>query len=298
MEVKKWPTFKILNVKVDFPTQKQALKWVEQVVNYNKVCQITTPNPEQVVLAQKDLEFHRVLNNADLSICDGVGLFWAVKLGFARGRFLLSRSPEAILKPPFGMSETGLTARTVVSAERRRLLRGEINRLSGTDLMLDLCQLAGCKGWRVMLLGGRNGVAALAAEKIKNLKFKNKNYNEKFKIIGLNGSKNIKTETEKERQEIIKKINKFQPQLLFVAYGAPQQEKWIAENLPALKTNIAMGVGGAFDYISGRVRRAPGFVRKIGLEWFWRLFLQPWRLKRQLALLKFIRLVIFNKKND
>jgi len=81
--------------------------------------------------------------------------------------------------------------------------------------------------------------------------------------------------------KIIKKINKVKPEILLVGLGSPKQEKWIYKNLrkmPSVK--VAIGVGGAFDFISGEIKRAPRFIQKIGLEWLWRLILQPWRIKR------------------
>ena len=83
--------------------------------------------------------------------------------------------------------------------------------------------------------------------------------------------------------------------LLFVAFGAPKQEEWIYENLPKIPVKAAMGVGGAFDYLSGDVTRAPQFVRAVGLEWFFRLIAEPWRWKRQLALPKFLWLLLREK---
>ncbi len=80
--------------------------------------------------------------------------------------------------------------------------------------------------------------------------------------------------------------------ILFVAFGFPKQEEWIAKNLASLPVIAAMGVGGAFDYLSGEVVRAPRFIRRIGFEWLFRLVKQPWRLKRQKALLVFIWLVV------
>ena len=151
--------------------------------------------------------------------------------------------------------------------------------------MVNLCQLAAKKGWKVFLLGGMEGAAEKAAEEL----------NSSLKIETDQGVKDIKNEKKEENERIIRKINQFQPQLLFVAYGAPYQEKWIAKNLPKLKVNIAMGAGGAFDYISGKVGRSPQFVREIGLEWLWRLIREPWRIKRQLALIKFLLLVIKEK---
>lgn len=80
--------------------------------------------------------------------------------------------------------------------------------------------------------------------------------------------------------------------ILFVAFGFPKQEQWIYENLPNIPVRVAMAVGGSFDYISGAVPRAPLWMRNVGLEWLFRLVIQPWRLRRQLVLLKFIYKII------
>ena len=98
--------------------------------------------------------------------------------------------------------------------------------------------------------------------------------------------------------DVVSKINATKPDILFVAFGQVKQEKWINEYLlqmPSVK--IAMGVGGAIDYISGNVSRAPLFLRKIGLEWLWRLMRQPTRWKRILnATFKFLFIAVFSKK--
>ncbi|MEX2144803.1 MAG: WecB/TagA/CpsF family glycosyltransferase, partial [Candidatus Spechtbacterales bacterium] len=83
--------------------------------------------------------------------------------------------------------------------------------------------------------------------------------------------------------------------VLFVAFGSPKQEIWIKNNLKNLPVTVAMGVGGAFDMISGKVKRAPVFIRSLGLEWLFRLIIQPWRIKRQLRLLEFVFLVLREK---
>ena len=100
-----------------------------------------------------------------------------------------------------------------------------------------------------------------------------------------------------KKERIIKKINRFKPHFLFVAYGAPWQEYWIAENLPNLKVKVAMGVGGAFDYISGIIKRAPHWVRQANLEWLFRLICQPWRFKRQLKGVRFIYQAFINQSH-
>ena len=81
------------------------------------------------------------------------------------------------------------------------------------------------------------------------------------------------------------------PGIIFVALGAPKQESYIEEAAKTTKGVVYMAVGGSFDIISGRLRRAPVWMRKLGLEWLWRLILEPWRIKRQLSLIKFVWLV-------
>ena len=161
-------------------------------------------------------------------------------------------------------------------------------RIAGVDLMVALCGRAAKKGYRVFLLGGRDDVAKRALECLRQ------------RLLGLKvgyfeGSPDVKKETDKQLRQTIAKINKFSPDLLFVAYGPVVQEKWLAKNLPKLNVKVAMGVGGAFDYLSGRIPRAPKFLRKLGLEWLFRLLVQPWRIKRQIALWKFVLLVLKEK---
>ena len=278
-----------MGVRVDFLTMREALSWVEERVKYNKVGQITTPNPEQVVLAQKDEEFRRVLNNAGLNICDGIGLVWAVKLLGKKG--VRDRFSKDCFEPFNENNGNKIGQVPQISTDFAP------SRLSGVDLMLEMCRLAGKKGWKVFLLGGKEEAAEKTVETLHATNERDLNPTvETLHATSLPnvkmsfdfGSVDIANETEKERKEVISKINQFKPNLLFVAYGAPWQEKWIARNLPKLKVNVAMGVGGAFDYISGKVGRAPGFVRKIGLEWLWRLGREPWRIKRQLGLVRFL----------
>lgn len=83
--------------------------------------------------------------------------------------------------------------------------------------------------------------------------------------------------------------------ILFVAFGSPKQELWIAKNLKNIPATVSIGVGGAFDFVSGKVPRSPKILRKLGLEWLFRLIIQPWRIKRQLSLITFVFLVLKEK---
>lgn len=174
----------------------------------------------------------------------------------------------------------------------RYLRRPLQEKIHGVDLMTDICRLAEQKNYSVYLLGGEEGIASKTAEKLQKL-FSS------LKIAGAeSGGKMEISDSRFKISDLIEKINNANPDVLFVAFGAGKQEKFIAENLdkmPSIK--IAMGVGGAFDFISGKVKRAPKWMRKIGLEWLWRFFIEPWRWKRIFtATIKFSWLVIKNGK--
>lgn len=140
----------------------------------------------------------------------------------------------------------------------------------GIDLMEELIGQAANYGFTIGLLGGKDGVADQAAKCLRQKYLK-------LKVIF------AESELKSPKTPKLPKCD-----LLFVALGAPKQEKWIANNLPKIPVKVAMAVGGSLDYLSGKVPRAPKFIRKLGLEWLFRLVIQPWRIKRQLALVKYL----------
>jgi N-acetylglucosaminyldiphosphoundecaprenol N-acetyl-beta-D-mannosaminyltransferase len=95
-----------------------------------------------------------------------------------------------------------------------------------------------------------------------------------------------------ENDEVISQVSDVAPDVLLVGMGFPRQEIWIAENLDRLNVRVAVAEGGSFTFIAGAVSRAPGWMRRAGLEWLFRLARQPWRLRRQLALPVFVWLVL------
>jgi len=236
---------KVLGVRIDCIQLDQVLKKVEEwlVTNRGGKYILTPINPEMVMLAQKDKEFLKILNGADLRIADGAGL---------------------------------------------RLADRRLKRVAGASMMMALIKLAAEKGWRVFLLGGRGQAAERAAEKLRN-KYSG------LEIKGESGPEEIGKEKPKEKQDLIEQVNRFKPHLLFVGFGQVKQEKWIAKHLAKLKVGVVMGVGGAVDQVVKPWLRAPKLCQCLGLEWLWRLLMQPWRLKRQLALVKFVWLVIIKR---
>jgi N-acetylglucosaminyldiphosphoundecaprenol N-acetyl-beta-D-mannosaminyltransferase len=100
-----------------------------------------------------------------------------------------------------------------------------------------------------------------------------------------------------ENEAIVRRINDSRADMLFVAYGAPRQDKWIARNKEALTTvRLAMGVGGSLDFITGRSVRAPHWLQQLGLEWLYRLIREPWRWRRMLALPRFALKVMLDSR--
>lgn len=154
-------------------------------------------------------------------------------------------------------------------------------RVAGIDLMLKLIEVSAWKGYTVFILGSAPGVAEEAA---KNLLAKYPN----LKIVGTHHG------YFSDDSEALKKIMESEPDILFAGLGAGRQEKWLNHHLPELKT-VGMGIGGSLDVISGRKKRAPKWAQVLYIEWLYRLFTEPQRWKRQLALPKFLYLTLIRK---
>lgn len=168
-----------------------------------------------------------------------------------------------------------------------KFLQGEdLERISGIDMVPVFARLSADKGYRIFLLGAKEDIINEAARELKK-SFPGIN------ICGyLNGYFDIINDI--KVKEVIKRHC---PDILLVGLGQPKQEKWLYQNLEELAVPVSMGIGGSFDVISGNVKRAPGFFRKKGLEWLFRMLIEPWRIKRNLALVAFILLVIKEKFN-
>jgi len=159
-------------------------------------------------------------------------------------------------------------------------------RVPGSELVYKLAKLAAQEGWRLFLLGAGPGVAEEAAH-ILRLKYP------ELKIAGTYAGSPDPSEDEL----IVQRINSSQANMLFVAYGAPNQDKWIARNretLPAIR--LAIGVGGSLDFVTGQAKRAPRWIQNLGLEWLYRLIQEPWRWRRMLALPHFAIKVLLTPK--
>ncbi|MFT9850472.1 WecB/TagA/CpsF family glycosyltransferase [Aneurinibacillus sp. REN35] len=157
-------------------------------------------------------------------------------------------------------------------------------RVAGYELLHALMAQADMYGWKYVLVGASPESCAGAAETLKK-QYPHACYSGHFDGYF----------TEEEEKRIIEHIRRERPHLLFVALGAPRQEEWIARHLADLPVNLAIGVGGSLDVLSGRVKRAPVFWQKLNLEWLYRLLSQPKRWRRQLLLPTFALSVLWNQ---
>ena len=159
-------------------------------------------------------------------------------------------------------------------------------RVPGSELVYRLAETAAAQGWRLFLLGAAPGVAQAAADIFQKM----------FPDLVIAGTYAGSPAVE-ENDAIVERINSSQANILFVAYGAPKQDKWIARNREKLTAvRVAIGIGGSLVFVTGKAVRAPKWARNLGLEWLHRLYLEPWRWRRMLALPQFAINVFLSKK--
>lgn len=256
---------KILGVGITNDTKENILEFVVNSLQKSKEnYYITTPNPEMIVYASTHPDVKTILENAKIALCDGIGLVW--------GSWLLGSSLKS--------------------------------RFTGVEMVEKLCEKVKDRPITVGFFGGGPKIAELTAECLQQ------------KYPGLKVA--LTTDTWSDSQDDGKgkmesgnehsltkennhtKLYTLSPMpkridILFVALGFPKQEVWMANHIKTSHIKVMIGVGGAFDYISGKVMHAPGFVRAIGLEWLFRLIVEPWRIRRQLALPVFVWMILKEK---
>jgi len=236
---------KLFGVRFHKVNEDTAFKRFLYLLNKNKYSMIFTPNPEIVMMAQKDLEYKDVLAEGDLVIPDGIGI--------------------------------------IIASRIKKL--GLEKRLPGIEMMESILKYCNNAKKSIYLLGSSSENVENAATNIK------KEY-PNIDIVGYHDG--FFDETEELR--IVDKINDVKPDILFVAMGAPKQEKWMYKHRKILNVKVSMGVGGAVDVWAGAVKRAPKLFRKIGLEWFYRIITNPKRIKRSFVLPKFILKVLLSRR--
>ncbi|WP_034537040.1 WecB/TagA/CpsF family glycosyltransferase [Carnobacterium inhibens] len=206
--------------------------------------------------------------------------------------FVVTANPEIVMyakKDPNYMSL--IKEADYVIADGIGIIKGSkmlgtpiVERVAGYDLMLALLDEANQQGSRVYLLGAKEDVLQSTVAKVKKL----------YPSINLVGSRNGYFDF--SDSAVIEAVQATQPDIVFVAIGYPKQEQWIHQYMRTASTGLLMGVGGSFDVLSGKSKRAPKIFIKLNIEWLYRLIKQPFRIKRMMALPRFLREVKNEKK--
>lgn len=231
---------RILGIRVDEYDMRQSLEKIGALLTLQQadmpLQQVVTINPEGIWLAQNDAEFRQIIDKAALVTADGSGVLWAAA---QLGQHL----PE---------------------------------RVTGIDLLQQLCARAAEQGWRQFLLGAEPGVAEQAAQALQ----------QRYPGLIVAGTENGFFAG--REQQVVEKIAASGADILFVGLGMPLQEKWIYQHGSTLNCKLAIGVGGSFDVLAGKVKRAPRTWQKLRMEWLWRLLQDPKRWRRYLVIPKYM----------
>lgn len=249
---RKFQKVNICGTDIDNVSMDEALMTIEQYIR-NRSCEyIVTPNVDHLIKLQNDNEFQQIYNESSMRIPDGMPLIWASRY----------------LKTP---------------------LRQKV---SGSDLVIEICKVSAMKGYRLFFLGGEPPAAQLAKERLEQ-QYRN------LKICGVYAPSFGFEHDAEENQKILRMIRESKPDILLVGLGAPKQEKWINKYYKELEVPVSIGVGITFGFISGMVKRAPLWMQRCGLEWFWRLLREPKRLWKRYLVddVKIFWLVYQQKKN-
>ena len=251
-------------------SKRRLLNYLEQHLDNSQdnLLAISTGNPEQVMLAQQDDHFFQIVRDAfDLVLPDGEGIVLASGL-------LNNQTKNTKIK----------------------------ERLAGVEIVAELISHSNPKHGSILVIGGReyqdskikvNSTDYIFRAVLDSSQSVQTSINNQ-ELLWLPAYEDAKQPSVREEALVERTIKRLRPSLVFVALGAPQQEFWVAAHKQLLTesgTRIVMVVGGAFDMLTGKVLRAPKFLRQLKLEWFWRLLQEPSRWRRQLVLIKFITYV-------
>lgn len=222
---------KFLNTYISNLTMNEAINTIEKMIKKKKKSYIVAINVDVIIKIENDEYLKKITDNADMVLVDGKPLIWIGK------------------KNKIKIKE----------------------KISGSDLVPNLCNLSNEKGYSIFILGGKEGIANKAKEELE------KQYHN-INIVGTYSPPFGFEKDENELNRINSMINEVQPDLLFVCFGCPKQEKWIYENITKYNATVSICAGATVDFLAGNVKRAPKWMSNHGLEWFYRFLQEPKRL--------------------
>ena len=225
---------KFMNTEIDNVTMQEALQAIDTLIKENKAVYVVTPNVDHIVQLETNKELQEIYANASLILTDGKPLMWIAKW--------------------YG---------TPIK-----------EKISGSDLFPLLCEMAAEKGYKMFFLGAAEGVAAKAAENLKNRC-------NGLQVVGTYSPPFGFEKNPKEIEKIKLMINDAKPDILIVGLGCPKQEKIIYHYCKELGVPISFGLGASFDFEAGNIKRAPKWMADHGLEWLFRITQDPRRMAKR-----------------
>lgn len=221
----------LLNTYINNVTMPETIAAIEQMIEADKKSYVVAINVDVVMKIEEDSYLKKVVDNADMVLVDGKPLVWISKL---HGKPLKAK-------------------------------------ISGSDLVPLLCEVAAEKGYKIFIIGGKDGIAEQAKEKLENRL-------PKIKIVGTYAPPFGFEKNESELDKINQMISEAHPDLLIACFGCPKQEKWIYENIEKYNAKVSVCAGATVDFLAGNVKRAPRLMSDHGLEWFYRFTQEPKRM--------------------
>lgn len=224
----------------------ETVEAIEKMIEEERKSYVVAINVDVVMKIESDSYLKEIVDNADMVLVDGKPLVWISKL---YGKPLKAK-------------------------------------ISGSDLVPLLCEVSAQKGYRMFIIGGKDGIAEQAKKRLE----------EKYPDIEIVGTYAPPMGFEKDKKELNKindMISEVKPDLLITCFGCPKQEKWIYENINKYDAKVSVCAGATVDFLAGNVKRAPRWMSEHGLEWFYRFLQEPKRMFRRYFIddVKIIRLI-------
>lgn len=221
----------LLNTYVCNVDMSETIETIEKMIASNKKAYVVAINVDVVMKIENDPYLKKIVDEADMVLVDGKPLIWISKF---HGREVKTK-------------------------------------ISGSDLVPLLCELAADKGYKIFIIGGKDGIAEQAK----------KNLESKLPEIQIVGTYAPPLGFEGDADELMRineMISAAHPDLLIVCFGCPKQEKWIYENIEKYDAKVSICAGATVDFLAGNIKRAPRWMSEHGLEWFYRFLQEPKRM--------------------
>ena len=224
------PATHVWGIDYSVVNMQQSLDFIEVMIQRREVNYAITANLNYAMLCSENPRLAAFTQHCKLVLCDGMPILWRSKLN-------KQRLPE---------------------------------RVAGADLIYALAERSAARGYRIFLMGGAEGIAQEAADKL----------HEQFPRLNIAGVEcpPFRKLTVDEHDQLCQRIRNAKPDILLVAFGQPKGEFWIEENYQALGVPLCIQLGASFDFIVGKARRAPRWIQRIGMEWLFRAVRDPQRL--------------------